>query len=621
VTAATSRVIHGDRVGKDVATAPADHTLEALAPAEGRIIAAAGIIARGGPSSMARAIPDDGPSGPAEAWSVLRRNRFESAADGSADPGIPSALFLHRRGRQGRADTAIRRMHDPTITPAKNASALAYITNHARALIDGLINAVEAHDYTTNDNTTADYAVDAVKAGAPPADATVPNLAAAKTLLQQTLAGNAPAAPQPDAILGLVIRALNYAEHEAATQLALARDVKDVLIGTEFSFGDQRPRTDEKSSSHLRTEVPEAGANEDDKEKAERLRKYNTPRTHATDVIAEWAKAARTSADKIPGNPTVTVANEQGKAGFPGAKKISYRWDNARPPWEWYWVADIDEACYETQTKPTSVRDLDKPEIKAIISTHIFGCAGAVKLAMQPKAEGLKPDPTVTGGGGHISFDVTTAFSGAGGAVSAELVMGTLELLQQKADSLSAAFRKDEKGKALQQPRDNNLPGTEDVPADVKNAPSLAMQAFDANKVATKTPGLTMKQGTKPMGYYSQLIKSKTTSALRGAPVDLANIQAALTKLNTLLTNTMTQPGAEKSHLEDDDSISHYQAINIEHLHDPTADKRRIEIRDIPAQTDHAKLMRDLKELTAVLSEAKDIIRLEQRSRLYGAAT
>lgn len=633
MTAAIGREFGIQDAARDAAQAGSDR-FQTGTPEPGRVMAASGVISVDRPglsrsAGTARIRPGPAPS------SALRRTA--GAAD-LAPVGLsvtPEPLFLHRRERNDHGDHSdhrdhrdhrpdianqpIRRLHDPVVTPVNNPQAIAYITTQTRTLVDGLKNAVVAHEMTTDDDTVTAFAVEAVRAGAVPRrDNTDQNVAAATALLQQTLQGHPPNPPQPEAVLALAIRALNYAEHEAATSAALANDVQDVLIGTEFSFGDQREVGDEKSSRHLKIDPPRAKPNETAEEKETRLRKYDAPRTHATSVIAEWAAAARGAADKIPGTPRITVANYAGKGGFP-AKKITYRFENAQPAWEWFWVADIDEACYETQTKPTSVKDLDKPEIKAIISSHIFGCAKTVKLRMQHKGEGLTPDPTVTGGGGHLSFDVGTAFSGAGGAVSAELVMGTLETLQQKADMLSTQFRKDDRGNAMQQPNDRG-DAMENIPSDVKNAPSLSGQAFNRGKVA-QVQGLAIPDDTRPLDYYSQLIKAKTQAVLRGAPVDLANIQQALVKLNRLLTNTATQPGEEKTHLEEDANISHYQAINIEHLHDVDPTKQRIEVRDIPAQTDHAKLMRDLKALTAILEEAKEVVRLEQQARLLGAST
>jgi hypothetical protein len=92
---------------------------------------------------------------------------------------------------------------------------------------------------------------------------------------------------------------------------------------------------------------------------------------------------------------------------------------------------------------------------------------------------------------------VSTAFA-VGGAVSVELVLTTLEHLQKQADHLSAQFRKDAKGNPLQQPTLDEK-DVEDVPPDVKNAPSLAMQQFSETKVKPKrAQGVKLDEGTKP---------------------------------------------------------------------------------------------------------------------------
>jgi hypothetical protein len=293
--------------------------------------------------------------------------------------------------------------------------------------------------------------------------------------------------------------------------------------------------------------------------------------------------------------------------------------------WTWYWVADIDEACFETQTMPTSVKDFQKPAIAAIIKKHIFETASKVTLEQAPnrgannrragnargnvaqaepeQPRGLRPDPTVTGGGGHLSFDASTAFGDAQGRISLEVMLSTLEHLQNTADDLSRRFRTGTDDKPLKQANEQGT-GQENVPADFQNAPSL-----DTQKLKGTTTDLPMKQ-------YTALVTSIQDQVKRGDVVTLTKIKNDLVEFNQKLTNPKVVQGARKQHLEDPENISHYQAINIEHLAEPTASERRVEVRDVPAQTDYDKFLQDLGHLVDEIKAAREVVRSEQKGRL-----
>ena len=85
---------------------------------------------------------------------------------------------------------------------------------------------------------------------------------------------------------------------------------------------------------------------------------------------------------------------------------------------------------------------------------------------------------------------------------------------------------------------------------------------------------------------------------------------------NEKLTNPLVTDLKRKANLEAKGDISHYQAVNIEHMDEAEADKRRIELRDIPAQTSHAKLMKDLATIQLALGATKDRVRQDQSQRL-----
>ncbi len=511
-----------------------------------------------------------------------------------------------------RSEQPIRRLHDPAAALANAGPAIAYINAQGKILLNGLTNSIKAAG--GRPKKVDDVLNIALKLGDP---AALPNPldAAAKALLISGAAGQA-ALPQPGGVAELAVRALNYAEREITTSNALGQDVRKVKIGTEFSFGDGKPASDAEASVNIKVAMPEAPRGEQPEQTKKREATYGQPRTRALERIAAWAKAAENNADKIPGKPTVVATGHVGKATF--AKKITYTFTEPKE-WTWYWVVDIDEACYETQTKPTSVSEFENGPIKEIINEHIFKGAAEVKLQEEarPRAKGnkksadkpeaptlgLRPDPTSTGGGGHLSFDLGTAFGDENGAISVELMLTTLGELQQNADDLAREFRKDTKGRRLTQPTEDQQ-GTEPVPLDVANAPSLSAQRLKLNALQNGLDG------------YTTLVETINTRVLQGSTDDLPAIHAELVAFNQTLTNPEVLPGERKDHVESAANISHYQAINIEHLGDDEASSRRVEIRDIPAQTDYAKFLRDLKVLVDALGNARQTVKNAQSARL-----
>ena len=245
-----------------------------------------------------------------------------------------------------------------------------------------------------------------------------------------------PADGTAPAIVALAVRVLNHMEQETATRAVTTAGAGATLIGTEFSFSDGREHTVEKASINLRLLDPR-----DRKTSAQKA-----PHTEAEQRIyrwTDWIKKPQQRA-KIPGNPIIDVAvraqdDASWKPKAEYARKVTYTF--AQTPttaaWTWHWVADIDEGCFETQTRPTSIDDVkNNAAIKAIITEHIFGGA---------HNEGLHADPEATGGGGHIWLDVTTGF-GHGAVVSFETLLETLSHLQANALDLQRRFNAPEQG-------------------------------------------------------------------------------------------------------------------------------------------------------------------------------
>lgn len=545
------------------------------------------------------------------------RHSGEAVAAAPVEGVVTDQLRLHPpvpapRSAAPAPDPVIRRIYDPAAVPGAANDALVYLEQHAPVLVPQFANAM------TVIRTTAVTVPQAIARAIENSGATVAaRVNAAKRMLNRA-ASNVPLSrTETAADITVAVRALNYLERELNTTGALSTTVQTIKIGTEFSFGDRLPRSNEEASINIRLAAEAEPKNEDQEAKKTRLAAFEKPRTRARDRIIAWTDSL--AAIPISGSPTLRVQPHKGKADF--AKKIEYTFDKPTP-WTWYWVADIDEGCYETQTMPTSIGDLGSQSVREIIEKHIFGAAAAVKLKKdeplgkkQKKGSekggsvpttsgpvGLHPDESSGGGGGHISFDVGTSFADTHGSTSLELLLTTLAHLQSDADILAKGFRRDKQSKPLMQKREDGR-GDEQVPLDTTNAPSLANQEL---KGSTENP----------LDEYLTEVQSIKASVLTGGADTIESIQKKLVTFNQRLTNPQIAEGERKQHVEDPQNISHYQAINIEHLADEKTDSRRIEIRDVPAQTGYDKLLRDLDVLKKALEKARDEVRSAQVKRL-----
>ena len=263
---------------------------------------------------------------------------------------------------------AVQRMRDPAVTNEEGyGDAVAYINQHRIALLTaykGLI--AELTTVNITDQEAIAKAVSVMNFANMPA--------AARNLAEVLLTGGA-VPPLTGAALRqnaaqLAVRVLNSIEQELATRAVVTKaDVRDVLVGTEFSFSDGRAHT-----------VPEASINlKLDPKTADQRRAH----TSAKAKIIAWTSYARTKRDEITGTPTVTVEDKP-DAKAPYAKKVTYTFAKG----SWYWVADIDEGCFETQTLKTRTQDVGAGVVREIIEKHIF--AGAT-------SQGLRADREATG--------------------------------------------------------------------------------------------------------------------------------------------------------------------------------------------------------------------------------
>jgi hypothetical protein len=574
------------------------------------VIAVPGVIAaRGSPGLRRRPMP-----GRVSAWPGLRP--ADSVDDRACQAGgrqppswlPPSALLRRAPTRPGQeervAPTAIRRIFDPdSIGTGKQVESFDYIKEKAAGILANFATTLKAarNEQQPIPVTVAiDLALDAVSP--PPSGPdrlSVVQMFTGLTAQPQVI----PALQPADAVLVAAVRALNSAERESHTFAVLGGDkeLRGMKIGTEFTFSDGIDPSEDSASAHLASSMPKAPKNESQEDKKKRESRYNRARTRAQECIEQWTAAAVQGRKNISGEPMVTVATyDKGKAPF--AKKVTYR---IEPNWEWYWIADIDEACYETQTEPTAVLDLEKGRPKEIIEKHIFGGAATLNLkekkGVAPEIEGLTPDPTQYGGGGHLTFDVGSAFGNADG-VSLELLLTTLIELQRNAQQMASAFRTHPGGRPMTQPSPEGR-GEEPVPLDFLNAPSLQQQQLQGN------PGADL------FGGYVQRLSTEVKKVRAGGAVDLKSVHAFLTAINKRLYNPAVESASDdaKENLTKPEHASHYQAVNIEHL---AKDSPRIEIRDVPAQTDYKKFLHDLDILKQELIAARAIVARRQAKRL-----
>jgi hypothetical protein len=134
--------------------------------------------------------------------------------------------------------------------------------------------------------------------------------------------------------------------------------------------------------------------------------------------------------------------------------------------------------------------------------------------------------------------------------------------------------------------------------SDVQNAPWLSVQEFkpDFKKLGTVLPA------------YAELAGTLLTDVMTGNGGSIADA-ATKTKLkdfNEKLTNPLVTNPKRKAQLEAKGDISHYQAVNIEHMTRQKRASAGSSCRDIPAQTSHTKLMKDRATILRALEATRD---------------
>jgi hypothetical protein len=460
---------------------------------------------------------------------------------------------------------AVSRMHDPTIGDANASQAASlYITQQRGLLLPpykALLGRVRGGQNPTDQKALVTGIKNVVdQMATKPAK---PVMNDAGRLLQ----GQPTQGADVDGAISLAVRTLNAMEQELATDAALNTSVDRTLMGTEFTFSDGKPDTEPTASIRLQLVAP-----------AKRTADQKKPHEKAQTTIYQWTEYVKST--QIVNVPKPTVAAVQdGKGEY--AKRVDYVFPDTTT---WWWKADIDEGCYETQTQPTASGDLTSGKVNSIIESHIFGGAAA---------KGLTVDRTARGGGGHLSMDVSSSVGGTvrgTAAESFELLLTILDTLQANAANLGRQWREDSGEGGVGE-------------ADPKNAPWLKDENLKIG-------------GNDALAPYRDMVSDAVKRALAGGLTDIVALTDELIAYNQRLVNPTEMPTSDRQHIHEPDNISHYQAVNIEHLKEDDAAARRVEMRDIPAQGGVVTLKRDLAVLAEAIEMARSQVRAEQEFRL-----
>lgn len=224
----------------------------------------------------------------------------------------------------------------------------------------------------------------------------------------------------------------------------------------------------------------------------------------------------------------------------------------------WWYIVSRDDGCIELQTQPMTQTEGYRDRITQAALELIFEIAASDKLTLTHteanRARGwqdqrLRTDPLI--GGGHLSMDRATTFGNHARAFRNYLV------LYVNNHNFWKGFDDDEV----------NAPMVTELPRAFRREFVAIIGEFDAAYTDPNQPDWTIDQ--------------------------LATaIQARVYKY----ARQSNQIGSDE----------HYQAINLEHLNDPTPAKQRMEMRRFRAQTDFNDFMAQIGQLMGLRDEARD---------------
>ena len=481
-------------------------------------------------------------------------DRFEREAEANASRAL-AAPAAQRTPAVAATSPAVQRYYDPAVTSGTLVAARGYLEANTLAIMKRFHETDKdaRHDKELTLQTS-------VRDALTPWITKAPHQATVVTQLKNLTAGvplTIGPAPDVDAqVLAELVRYTNLLEEQNRTEKAARSDIGATKFGTEFTFTDPVLQGLTTTSGKKPKKIPSLRMVNAKETATEREDQAEVSR-HAGKIMRDWETLVMKHPIKGVPTPPRTSIPPGAKAGPGNGIQFNYQKDKTT----WYWILDIDNACLETQTMPTTLAGIDQDWVSQVIDQHIFALAAAA---------GVVPDTTVSGGSGHISVDMETAFGG-----SVTLFAQTLEALQHNVGAWDRDFHR-----------------TAQEGYDKKNSPWLK--------------DLTIKEShANSLEGYGKVIKDILDEAAAGR-LDMAGATGRLVDFNTSLENALLVNGS-KDDREMLSEMGHNQAVNIEHVAEGDG-RARLELRDIPAQTGLRRLQEDLKAIQALLQAARRTI-------------
>ena len=222
----------------------------------------------------------------------------------------------------------------------------------------------------------------------------------------------------------------------------------------------------------------------------------------------------------------------------------------------WYFNIDLDPNCIEIQTQPISYDKFSK--LKDLINTAIFGVAERLGLVADTDSN--------TGGGGHISFDVDTAFG---------------DNAHYLRNFLVAYARESNKDPNIFECRD-------EVNAPILNELGICEKFINAINEFDRL--YSDKQNKPTIQQLVELIQKRVYSGQFGS---------------ALIANLCTGRLSGKLRNLPPDLAYHYQAVNLEHVNDRQG-PGRIEMRRFNAQISADETIKQFNFLIDLLLKSRN---------------
>lgn len=316
----------------------------------------------------------------------------------------------------------------------------------------------------------------------------------------------------------------------------------NVLFGNEFTF-----RKTDGSFNFDQTALDLQGS--PNKEQAEMINKIGT----AGKIINVWVdKLKFLKCDNYTCN--ITNGNKKWKSEHYNAFRITF--NDAATNVSWSFNIDLDPNCIEIQTEPISYNTF--LTLQGLINASIFSIADSLRLKADENPK--------TGGGGHISFDVNTAFMGNAGFLRNFLVAYAKE--SQKISGEKHRF----------------IVECEDL----ENAPYLG----------------DLREGSINMFYNTIKEFDKLSPGKKTIKDLVSQIQQKVYYNNFVgdMENILSPRSGSKQRKVDPELAYHYQAVNLEHV---SEDSGRVEMRRFNAQKSAAETIEQFQFLINLLLKSR----------------